>query len=694
MVADAIDYKFGCLKYYWSFCLGAAGFLDILATLLPPYVKDSIRSPNDYFVELVMDPFTDNDSFPDWFLRWVQWLDKHDTSISFIFSAVWFAHAFFDAQASRNKVLINEERKKFLYKGDQESMKATNWWKTPTFVYYRTIVVQLLLLPVGFYFLLFYQVTRVSHGEQVENLDDVDEEYTWTVTDRDDVQQYETLSAKSNRTVVFAIIEYLFLKVSGTTARVAKAEISNFARLVAWNVLGKAIRNPFKFRKKIRKFLKLVRWAKYLAPLIGTINKLKGNIQDLLKKRRQRQERKVQKLIRKTLWEKKTGKVKEYDAVLMIQSAYRSYYTRKATRALEAFQGDKKYLAVLKVQRVFRRKLREARDRIQKKHEELKRLEKRQSINVNKLSDDEKILMYELQDELRKEVQAIVNRKLLMRPNTKFAVTWKYLFIICVSMEITELAMKPLLDSYQNKKSDTPMTTEEFVATTIVPTRVSDLPQCQPSKKNKKRNLEEDLEEGTPWYCRKPASTVQEGFRDAVALVWIPAPVSEWPECQEKKRKVWDRIRKRDQEDSQRWYCQKPYTSGHSVYRKLVDFFHEELLILVSIVCFLDVFVTFFTGELHLETGNLIPKPFFPRWILPGLVLQLLVNPEMEAVSSWVSYLWREKMVKLGPNRVGRWSRAVVFPVAYYSFHFFIEYVWIPLVHNENTFRNVATHLI
>jgi hypothetical protein len=692
MVADAIDFKFGFLKYFWPFCLGAAGFLDILGTLLPPYVKDSIRSPDDYFVEKVMDPFTDNDSFPDWFLRWVQWLDKHGTAISFIFSALWCAHGFFNAHASRNKVLISEERNHFLCKkGDEkESMKATKnkWWKTPTFVYYRTIVKQLLLLPVGFYFLLFYEVTRVSHGEEIENLDDVNEEYTLAViTDRDDVQQYETFSAKSKLTVLFAILQHLFLKVSGTTARVAKAELSSFVRSLILNVLGRAIRNPFQFRKKLRNLLKLVRWAKYLAPLIGTINKLKGNIQDLLKKRRQRREAERQKRIRQILWGKKTVKVKKVDAAVLIQSAYRTYYTRKAIRALAAFQRNKIYFTILKVQRTFRRKLREARDRLEKKQEELKRLEKRRSVNVNKLSDAEKFLMYELQGELRQEVREIVNRKLLMRPNTKFAITWKFLFIICVTMEITELAMKPLLDSYGNKKSDTPMTTEEFVATTIVPTRVSDLPQCQPSKKKKKRNLEEDLEEGTPWYCRKPASTVQEGFRDAVALVWIPAPVSEWPECQEKKRTVWDRIRKsHQQEDTQRWYCQKPYTSGHSVYRKLVKFFLAEFLILVSIVCFLDVFITFFTGELHSETGNLIPKPFFPRWILPGLVLQLLVNPKMEAVSSWVSYLWREKMVKLGPVRVLRWSEAVVFPVAYYSFHLFIEYVWIPLVHYENTF--------
>ena len=61
----------------------------------------------------------------------------------------------------------------------------------------------------------------------------------------------------------------------------------------------------------------------------------------------------------------------------------------------------------------------------------------------------------------------------------------------------------------------------------------------------------------------------------------------------------------------------------------MFDFILEEFLILVSIVCFLDVFVVFFTGELDAVTGELLPKPFVARWIAPGLLLQLLLNPRL-----------------------------------------------------------------
>ena len=56
------------------------------------------------------------------------------------------------------------------------------------------------------------------------------------------------------------------------------------------------------------------------------------------------------------------------------------------------------------------------------------------------------------------------------------------------------------------------------------------------------------------------------------------------------------------------------------------------LVPLVNTIFFLDVFVTFFTGELT-SAGTLVPKPFFTRFILPGIGLQLIVNPAMIEIS-------------------------------------------------------------
>ncbi len=72
------------------------------------------------------------------------------------------------------------------------------------------------------------------------------------------------------------------------------------------------------------------------------------------------------------------------------------------------------------------------------------------------------------------------------------------------------------------------------------------------------------------------------------------------------------------------------------------------LVPVVNCICFLDVFITFFTGELS-NTGTLVPKPFFQRWVLPGPVLQLFVNPTMASIkaTSWNAI---GASIKIGPS--------------------------------------------
>jgi hypothetical protein len=77
-----------------------------------------------------------------------------------------------------------------------------------------------------------------------------------------------------------------------------------------------------------------------------------------------------------------------------------------------------------------------------------------------------------------------------------------------------------------------------------------------------------------------------------------------------------------------------------------------------GVVYFLDVFITFFTGEFRPESGVLMPKPFIQRWVLPGLGLQLLVNPYMNAVSEWTFEVGFH-LLDYGPIRVWRWIATV-----------------------------------
>jgi hypothetical protein len=94
----------------------------------------------------------------------------------------------------------------------------------------------------------------------------------------------------------------------------------------------------------------------------------------------------------------------------------------------------------------------------------------------------------------------------------------------------------------------------------------------------------------------------------------------------------------------------------------VVELISHRIADLVSMVSFLDVFITFFTGELDERTGLLVPKPFFNRWIFPGVVLQLIVNPTMKDISAAV-----RKIIAfchaVGPMRVFHVSLALL-PIA------------------------------
>jgi hypothetical protein len=73
----------------------------------------------------------------------------------------------------------------------------------------------------------------------------------------------------------------------------------------------------------------------------------------------------------------------------------------------------------------------------------------------------------------------------------------------------------------------------------------------------------------------------------------------------------------------------------------------------VDIVSFVDIFIWFFTGDLDVHTGVIIPKPFFTRCILPGTLVQVLDHPTLpETLPTLISQA-------MNAARVVGWSRAI-----------------------------------
>ena len=434
--------------------------------------------------------------------------------------------------------------------------------------------------------------------------------------------------------------------------------------------------------------LTLVRCIQYGFPLIGKLKQIKGLVSLAKKQHRQRILADRSKSIIQVLWNKKSKQIKEEDAAIMIQSLFRARKARQTVHATTAKKFDRELFASLNIKHILKKTISARCKLIQDKRAELEEL---QSIEENKLSDKQKLKLYELRDEVKKQARDMLNRKLLLRPNTRFAVYWKLFFVICLLWELVNAAVKPWLRHSKGTKSNKklPSTLEELIARKLVPTSASELLQCQENMTKQKSTIlpwflvtskatSVSNNVDRPWYCQTPY-TVQELIIDVMALALQPTHLSELSsKCQMRHK---SKHMKPNPKNATPWFCE--YQLIHRIYRYAVDLFWDCIPVAVGMMYFLDVFVTFFTGDIHPDNGVLIPKPFVKRWIAPGLVLQLLVNPYMKEVSERVfdtMYI----LFDFGPVRVYRWIATVCVPIAYISVVWIIIPFWLNIVEYEN----------
>jgi hypothetical protein len=292
-----------------------------------------------------------------------------------------------------------------------------------------------------------------------------------------------------------------------------------------------ALTRPWETSVRVQNVFTLIRWIKFLAPRIGTFNKLRGHLQDYNKKKDQKQRSEKARLLWSNL----------IDSILVEQKVDR---------------------AIRRIQRGF--KARRERTRLARAKRRLSGI----GLSKQILSDRDR----ELADSLRREIRerSRKNRRLLLRPNTTFSVAWKRTTITCVAIEVSYLLLSPML----SPKTRT-LTLDEVVMLLLAPAAERFAP-----------------------------------------LSWL------------------------------------------QVSTVVVELVSHRIAHLVSTVSFLDVFITFFTGELD-GTGLLVPKPFFNRWIFPGVVLQLIVNPTMKDISAAVRKIIAFSNA-VGPMRVFHVSLALL----------------------------------
>jgi hypothetical protein len=620
---------------FWLFIIGLSATFDFMATVVADYVPDQRSQAG-----------VDTDP---WIVNVVQFLDIYSIPLSILFSMLWFADAFVKAREERDKKLKALDRKRLFGEVDGTSTEEVTELKGAWGAYYRTCLFQLLLLPVGFYVLIWhtFRVSLQTRDFLAED-DEIIEIHFYGGKGTNDDQVYTTHTSHS---ALFAVIRLSAAYVSQVTGVRLKAKITALGVNLSKRLAFFAVRRPKRFMSRLRKCMTALRWIKYLAPLIGTGNKLRENVEDLFKKYRQRRHAFIALRLRKQVWKQKQGfndpKSLQEAAAIRVQSVYRAKRAKSAIKALNMIRSTREDAAATRLQKVLRTRLVRARSRIQLKKQELVNLQKRQKVMAqgNGMMDDEsRRRLYQLQDELKLEAQELLNRKLLLRPNTTFAVAWKVLFVVCVFFEIGQLAFSPKLTKLVDKKTGQPMNIGEVLHTKFVPKLISDS-------------------------CSDLQTIEAREFKGPKIFRFF----------QQKMRPT----RRKINAEHKPWFCDAPYSTARATYVRGLHFVVTEFLLIVGIVCFLDVFVTFFTGELSDENGALIPKPFMKRWILPGIVLQLLVNPQMETTCKWL-FRALSNAAHFGPARVWRWAAALFFPVFRLLVYVVERYLWTPLVKKEN----------
>lgn len=573
------------------------------------------------------------------------WLCAHADILGHLFAWAWFVDAFVDASSQRLRAARKHDKAQLLrqqqeqqndeqtchdaeYKNNLTSPNRDEalhkWWRGFHGVYFRTIIFQISLLPVGFFVFWTTIVQCILNGN-------VDRATFWPALSEESLAK-----ASGTSSLFFAVLQLAITAMARRTNNLVRYQALIKKKELTYKVLYLALRHPFRFHRRLRRFFSAVRWIQYLAPLFATFTKLKANLGNLLSRWHQRREAIRTESVRQRLRrgeECSVYEIRDFCARL-IQNKFRRHLAREEFRIINLWKGKKETVAAFKFQSAFLASLSRARMRLDERWQLLHSLQEkdkeyRRSITEVKMSVQERRRMYVLQTELEKQTQSWINEQLLLHPNTSFAVIWKIVFVVAVLIEISTLAFQPILAHHKDNATGLPLSLKAYLDQQLIPVPVFKLSVC-------------------------------------TGLVQTPLRTREWPSILSFAKLTTSYVtrlsRSKPVTAPRPWYCNGVYSRLQAVYIILANLAVHHLFVIFSIVCFVDVYIDFITGEFDGRTGRLVPPPFFARWIFPGLLFQLLINPEMDSVCTFLTRSFVE-MMYFGPVRVLRWTVALFYPL-------------------------------
>lgn len=408
----------------------------------------------------------------------------------------------------------------------------------------------------------------------------------------------------------------------------------NFAKRFTIKTTFFAIAHPTLFRKRVISTLNILRWMRYLVPILGNANtlhvyrkKLKESVQA------HRNAKKAQGVI-ELLWG--STNEKKNDQNHFLRRLRSSFQGIKVPWNVKCAVVSQEQIAAVRIQRFFRRylnkidfhkmhqkritsqsirlqKLRE--NRMQACSMVFKNMRQSRYVNYQDLRQSitntlsikdlmrEKMLELELERELERKRKMLI----LLRPNSLFCTVWAAIVMSCIGIDMMLKYIEAKAPTLKDERSGVPYSLDSYLHHSLLPTPIQEMNFCSP--------YEGDV---VPWYCS--------GF----------------------------------------------FVLIQSAYIKLAKYAINEMLDLVALILLFDVFVSFCIGDFD-QSGMLVPKPFVERWVL-GISLKLLLNPLSKSkAQALVSF-----SLEAAPTRVVRWYLAFFGPLV----QIFVWRVWITTVHS------------
>lgn len=623
----------------WAKLFAAAAILDILSSILPPILRQKEARDRALALEeeerkkILPNFLTFWKKKPGHFLdlpqcvdglkcmyeRFIHWMEDHRISIAYLFIVCCMfdtarkAYYAWKSASEIEKTSSHENKKR-----NGINVEKKSFFVTPAhFTVVKTVLFRLSLLPIGFFTIRLVDHISILTFNSSSFIDRRNHDLSINASPAHNQNEDFSSSGTERYCVLFIIV----LRFRALLLHFLQSQITSlkkvFATRLAPHIVRYAIINPRLFKSKLATLLVFFRWIKYFVPLFQKFEKLFKTLSKIIKIRRQRRKAAKAKKSRKKMWNKHPFKKQREIAALRIQSQFRAKRARRDMKLRAIFQTGRDKRITRNIRKILQMRAARARANLAKKKIELLKVT---SLATRNDSDNRR------SKDLKLELGSIFKRKetqrMLLRPDTKFIIGWKVMFMTCIGVEMVQKAVEHKVQG------------RNFVEAMFVPTHIDDWTSCTIATVGSKGLL-------GMFHSSNSSATVGS---------------SEFP-----------------------WYCYAPYPTIQSTYIHIVQFLISKGMTFMSIIFFLDVFVNFFTG-IYDEGGFLVENNFFPRWIFPGIGFQLLVNPKVKDLSAVVKILLRDP----GPAGLYKWFVAFLIPLSGSILYWFKWNVWMVLVSSQN----------